>query len=322
MADRIAVMNDGRIDQLGGPSEIYDRPATPFVADFIGDMNHLEGTLARDGEKLVCDVDGARFGIGLVVQEAEVGRPRARSGYGPRSCTPARSRGARPATVQTAMVLGHDLQVVARLEGGAEVMARQPPGRRRGPRRARARGQGMALLGPGRRAAARPRRRRSPGGHAQPLDRWNCTPEPEGGEPMPEEPDELQHPGPRVGARPTSGADHPPPGARRRRRHRDGRLPGGVRRQDVERRRRRRAAAAAAARRRRSRRPRPTARSSRATCWSPTGSTTPTRPTTRATRRTTARRSRSRATAPTTSCWPSCGRAARSTTSSCRPATR
>ena len=51
MSDRIAVMNDGRIDQLGGPSQIYDHPATPFVADFIGDMNHLEGTLARDGEQ-------------------------------------------------------------------------------------------------------------------------------------------------------------------------------------------------------------------------------------------------------------------------------
>ncbi len=56
MADRIAVMDDGRIDQLGAPSEIYDRPATPFVADFIGDMNHLEGTLGRDGDRLVCDV--------------------------------------------------------------------------------------------------------------------------------------------------------------------------------------------------------------------------------------------------------------------------
>src|SRR5215203_5132461 len=73
MADRIAVMEAGRIDQLAPPSEIYDRPATPFVADFIGDMNHLEGTLARDGDKLVCDVDGARFGIGVVVEEAEVG---------------------------------------------------------------------------------------------------------------------------------------------------------------------------------------------------------------------------------------------------------
>jgi spermidine/putrescine transport system ATP-binding protein len=126
MADRIAVMYDGRIDQLGAPSEIYDRPATPFVADFIGDMNHLEGTLGRDGDRLVCDVDGARFGIGLVVEQAEVGR-RVRIGVRPEELhAHAGAAEGTAATVQTAMVLGHDLQVVARLDGGAEVMARQP----------------------------------------------------------------------------------------------------------------------------------------------------------------------------------------------------
>jgi spermidine/putrescine transport system ATP-binding protein len=125
MADRIAVMSDGRIDQLGTPSEIYDHPETPFVADFIGDMNHLEGTLARDGERLVCEVDGARFGIGLVVKEAEIGR-RVRIGVRPEELHAGTQSEGAAATVQTAMVLGHDLQVVARLEGGAEVMARQP----------------------------------------------------------------------------------------------------------------------------------------------------------------------------------------------------
>src|SRR5207237_3305948 len=39
MSDRIAVMNAGRIEQVGSPSEIYERPATSFVADFIGRMN-------------------------------------------------------------------------------------------------------------------------------------------------------------------------------------------------------------------------------------------------------------------------------------------
>jgi spermidine/putrescine transport system ATP-binding protein len=125
MADRIAVMSDGRIDQLGTPSEIYDHPETPFVADFIGDMNHLEGTLSRDGERLVCEVDGARFGIGLVVKEAEIGR-RVRIGVRPEELHAGTQSEGAAATVQTAMVLGHDLQVVARLEGGAEVMARQP----------------------------------------------------------------------------------------------------------------------------------------------------------------------------------------------------
>jgi spermidine/putrescine transport system ATP-binding protein len=125
MADRIAVMHDGRIDQLGAPSQIYDRPATPFVADFIGDINHLEGTLARDGDHLVCDVDGARFGIGLVVREAEVGQ-RVRIGLRPEELHASMGGDGTPAVALTAMVLGHHLQVVARLEGGSELMARQP----------------------------------------------------------------------------------------------------------------------------------------------------------------------------------------------------
>ncbi len=47
MSDRIAVMNDGAIEQLGPPREIYEHPATRFVAGFIGTSNLLAGTLAR-----------------------------------------------------------------------------------------------------------------------------------------------------------------------------------------------------------------------------------------------------------------------------------
>ncbi|NEQ42498.1 MAG: ABC transporter ATP-binding protein [Leptolyngbya sp. SIOISBB] len=43
LSDRIAVMKDGDIEQIGTPSEIYDHPKTPFVADFIGDTNLLRG---------------------------------------------------------------------------------------------------------------------------------------------------------------------------------------------------------------------------------------------------------------------------------------
>ena len=45
MADRIVVMNAGAIEQVGTPQEIYRRPATAFVADFVGSMNFLSGTL-------------------------------------------------------------------------------------------------------------------------------------------------------------------------------------------------------------------------------------------------------------------------------------
>jgi spermidine/putrescine transport system ATP-binding protein len=45
MADRMAVMNDGEIEQVAPPSEVYDAPANQFVADFIGDMNSLRGVV-------------------------------------------------------------------------------------------------------------------------------------------------------------------------------------------------------------------------------------------------------------------------------------
>src|SRR5258708_9714090 len=47
MSDRIAVMNDGVIEQLGSPRAIYEHPATRFVAGFIGTSNLLTGKLAR-----------------------------------------------------------------------------------------------------------------------------------------------------------------------------------------------------------------------------------------------------------------------------------
>jgi putrescine transport system ATP-binding protein len=48
MASRIAVMSEGRILQVGPPSEIYETPATRFVADFIGNVNLMDGTLVTD----------------------------------------------------------------------------------------------------------------------------------------------------------------------------------------------------------------------------------------------------------------------------------
>ena len=67
MADRIAVMNDGRVEQLGTPEEIYRRPASRFVADFIGDSNFFTATVdggsaeLADGSRVPCG-DGARCG--------------------------------------------------------------------------------------------------------------------------------------------------------------------------------------------------------------------------------------------------------------------
>ena len=47
MSDRIAVFNEGKIEQVGTPSEIYERPATPFVAGFVGTSNLISGEVAK-----------------------------------------------------------------------------------------------------------------------------------------------------------------------------------------------------------------------------------------------------------------------------------
>ena len=51
VADRIAVMDHGRIVQMGSPEEIYERPATRYVADFIGDVNLIEAKVVGRDEK-------------------------------------------------------------------------------------------------------------------------------------------------------------------------------------------------------------------------------------------------------------------------------
>ncbi len=47
VADRVVVMNQGRIEQDGSPDEVYDRPATPFVLQFLGDVNLFHGRFGR-----------------------------------------------------------------------------------------------------------------------------------------------------------------------------------------------------------------------------------------------------------------------------------
>ncbi|MGQ0434021.1 MAG: ABC transporter ATP-binding protein [Microthrixaceae bacterium] len=61
MSDRIAVMSDGWVEQIGTPTEIYHRPATPFVAGFIGEANLLAGTFERraDGMATVALAGGS-----------------------------------------------------------------------------------------------------------------------------------------------------------------------------------------------------------------------------------------------------------------------
>ncbi len=85
MATRIAVLDDGRVEQIGTPSEIYYRPNSRFVADFIGESNFVDVDASRPGEGVVHLVDG---------------RP-----------VPCRSNGARPAGRATLMVRPESIHV-------------------------------------------------------------------------------------------------------------------------------------------------------------------------------------------------------------------
>jgi ABC-type Fe3+/spermidine/putrescine transport system ATPase subunit len=97
MSDRVAVMHAGRIEQLGAPREIYDRPGTRFVADFIGETNFI-----RQEEEIVA------------VRPEHI-----------RLTRTAPVEGGLGATVVAAMVVGSAVQCVVRTEDGQEVLVRE-----------------------------------------------------------------------------------------------------------------------------------------------------------------------------------------------------
>lgn len=79
MADRIAVMNHGRIEQLGPPQELYERPATAFVASFLGASNLLPGTVEgpgairlESGDLVRANVDGRTGRVAAGVRPEKV----------------------------------------------------------------------------------------------------------------------------------------------------------------------------------------------------------------------------------------------------------
>jgi putative spermidine/putrescine transport system ATP-binding protein len=129
VSDRIAVMNAGQVEQVGTPREIYESPATLFVASFIGQCNFLEGQVETDG-------GGARFRTvgGAVI---ELGGERA-SGTGtlvirPETVTVHRTDpppGSLPALVQDCVYLGDHTTVGMVLEAGAQRISASLPASR------------------------------------------------------------------------------------------------------------------------------------------------------------------------------------------------
>ena len=115
MCDRIAVMNDGRVEQVGSPDEVYERPANEFVADFVGTSNRLPAT-ARDG-RLDFGYATTAAPNGHEGEVTVVARPEAfRVGDGPFE-----------ATVRERFYLGEHVRAVADLPDGESVTLRVDP---------------------------------------------------------------------------------------------------------------------------------------------------------------------------------------------------
>lgn len=120
MADKIVVMHDGVIEQMGAPLDLYDRPANQFVAGFIGSpaMNFLDGKIVANGAAYVQTSQGQKLPLNAVPPGSE-GREVL---YGIRPEHFEMSEGGLDAEVVVVEPTGSETQIVARI-GGQEVIA-------------------------------------------------------------------------------------------------------------------------------------------------------------------------------------------------------
>lgn len=136
LSSRIAVMNNGQIEQVGTPSDIYDRPRTPFVADFIGDTNLLPGrvnqvypaqvqvttesglrVLARAMDFSTSSVQNNQNNIVVSVRPEKINLSLS---------APGREGNCYQGQVSHLMYLGTHLHCVVRLSSGESLTVRQP----------------------------------------------------------------------------------------------------------------------------------------------------------------------------------------------------
>ena len=121
MSDRVALLNWGRIEQLGQPRDLYDRPLTPFAATFVGETNLFDAKVVRrEGAQALAQADGLSF----VVPAGDL-QPGDRAVL---SLRPERidlvapgTQGAVPATVAAVIFQGHVARLTLKVGAGREV---------------------------------------------------------------------------------------------------------------------------------------------------------------------------------------------------------
>jgi multiple sugar transport system ATP-binding protein len=122
MADRIVVMHDGIIEQIGTPLELYDRPGNLFVAQFIGSpaMNVAQGVLRREGGQAWVEALGQRWPVGSLQGGAD--GQAVHYGVRPSDIVPAASGNGVPARVIVTEPTGAETELLLEV-GGAQWIA-------------------------------------------------------------------------------------------------------------------------------------------------------------------------------------------------------
>ena len=137
MSDRIAIFNQGRIEQLGSGEDLYDRPVSMFVADFIGESSILRGTFEQRSDGAFLARNGSRWRVGEATLDragladgaagALVVRPERMRIGGPTDKPPSGSNGVE-ATVSAVLYLGSDRKYELALPDGERAVVRQQLG--------------------------------------------------------------------------------------------------------------------------------------------------------------------------------------------------
>jgi putative spermidine/putrescine transport system ATP-binding protein len=109
MSDRLAVFRDGRIEQLGNPAEVYEHPATAFVAGFVGTSNLLTGDVARQ-------VVGRAGTFTIRPEKIQLGEPDTTVGPDEQSAT---------GRIRAVAYLGPDTRYNVILDAGSELIVTQ-----------------------------------------------------------------------------------------------------------------------------------------------------------------------------------------------------
>ena len=128
MSDNIAVMRDGRVDQIGTPTELYDRPLTAFVAGFIGSQNFFPGRIGAGGRML------SDRGVAIIAERIVEGARSGERGIGavrPENVSlcavePPGEANKIAGRVMAVVMLGDAVEYVLRLADGSEFVSRLP----------------------------------------------------------------------------------------------------------------------------------------------------------------------------------------------------